>query len=116
MSRHRMRATREKMPNKRLQPTLGTPRAAEAQRSADGIRASPRTTVRILRETENFRITHDYEFVRAIDNRSGARIDLGSHYGDPTDAIVSMDERWIIVIGDGITAKEIDGELHEFFR
>jgi hypothetical protein len=57
----------------------------------------------VLAESANFVVEHEYELAFARDKRSGREVHLGSHYGDPTSAVIASDETWFAVGGEGVT-------------
>jgi hypothetical protein len=58
---------------------------------------------RTLAESSNFVVTHEFELAFATEKGTGREIPLGSHYGDPTCAVIAPDESWLAVGGEGVT-------------
>jgi hypothetical protein len=60
--------------------------------------------VRYLAESENYRVTSEYEYV-TLNFKNDAlnkSICIGDFYGDPTCAIISRDEKYVAMAGCGI--------------
>jgi hypothetical protein len=71
---------------------------------------------RILAESANFIITHEFESAFATEKRTGREIALGSHYGDPTCAAIALDESWFAVGGEGVTGVDRRGREFTLLR
>ena len=70
---------------------------------------------RVLAQSGHFFVTHEWEAVFVIDRRTGARVGLGDHYGDPTCAVIAAEEEWFAAGGEGITILH-RGRLHAVGR
>lgn len=62
---------------------------------------------RLLAQSEHFKIVSDYEYVDLVFNkpslfRSRDNIYIGDFYGDPTCALISRDEKYLVVGGNGL--------------
>lgn len=57
---------------------------------------------RILAESENFNITHEYEKVFLDFKSENKRVLIGDFYGDPQVALISKDERYCVIGGCGL--------------
>lgn len=56
-----------------------------------------------LAESANFVVSHEFELAFATEKRTGSEMSVGSHYGDPTCAVIAPDESWFAVGGEGVT-------------
>ena len=72
--------------------------------------------MRILSESENFILGHDYESVFLKDKRNGNNHDLGSHYGEPELGLIAPDESWFITVGEGVLYFDFERGLHDFLQ
>ena len=72
--------------------------------------------MRILSETPRFAIVAEYESTFVLDRTTGARYDLGDHYGDATCALIAPDESWFIAGGEGVTLVRMGEDYREFLR
>jgi hypothetical protein len=60
--------------------------------------------MRILAESKNYFLSHDFENVYVEHKHHGKENYLiGSHYGDPTCGIISPDETWFLAGGLGLS-------------
>jgi hypothetical protein len=62
---------------------------------------------RLLAQSEKFKIVSEYEYVHLVFNthnilRGDKTVYIGDFYGDPTCALISKDERYLVVGGNGI--------------
>jgi hypothetical protein len=58
---------------------------------------------RTLAESTHLIVSHEYELAFVTEKATGRELPLGSHYGDPTCAVIAPDESWVVVAGEGIT-------------
>jgi hypothetical protein len=58
---------------------------------------------RTLAESANFVVSHEFELAFATEKSTGREMSIGSHYGDPTCAVIAPDESWFAVGGEGVT-------------
>jgi hypothetical protein len=60
--------------------------------------------VRYLAESENYKVTAEYEmvFLHFKNKPNQKPIYIGDFYGDPTCAIISCDEQYVVMAGCGI--------------
>jgi hypothetical protein len=59
--------------------------------------------MRILDESKNFILYHDYESVYVKRNDSDNKIYIGDHYGDPKCGLIAHTETWFLAGGEGLT-------------
>ncbi len=70
----------------------------------------------ILYENESFIVYKEWEDATLVDKRSKKKVEMGSHYGDPTCAIIPKSNNWCIVGGDGLYVwKRDSGEVVSVF-
>jgi hypothetical protein len=69
-----------------------------------------------LLEEGSLLVAHDYEDAFAVNRDTGEKLDLGSHYGDPEGAVLVGQVPFLVVWGEGLTARRFDGPLVEVFR
>lgn len=67
---------------------------------------------RVLAESRNFLVVHEFEYARVIDKRTGVRLALGYHRGDPICAAIARNESWFAAGGLGVTILH-EGRLRE---
>lgn len=71
---------------------------------------------RNLAESPKFVLAHEYETAFAINRHTGERHPIGEHYGDPTCALISPDEDWFLVGGEGLTFLDLNRGRRDFLR
>lgn len=62
--------------------------------------ASDSTHFRVLAETGTFCVGHEFEYAYLIDKRKKQEIFLGDFYGDPSCAVISINNDWCAVGGE----------------
>ena len=63
-----------------------------------------RPGLRILAESDQLVVGHEWETAFLIFKERPLReIQLGQHYGDPTCAVISSNNDWVVVGGEGLT-------------
>ena len=72
--------------------------------------------LRLLAESTNFMLAHNYESVVVVDKRDGSTRNAGDHYGDPIAGLITPDERWFVSVGEGVQCFSAEGRLLTFFR
>jgi hypothetical protein len=60
-------------------------------------------TRRVLAESENYVLTHEYETVFAHCRVTGKSTVVGYHHADPTCGVIAPDESWFAAGGEGIS-------------
>ena len=71
---------------------------------------------RTLAKSASFKIVNDYESAVLVDTKHGTELDLKEHYGDPSCALISIDETYFVVGGEGITLFAFERGEQEYFR
>ena len=71
---------------------------------------------RHLAESDNFRVTSEYEYVTLhFKNRLFKKsVYLGDFYGDPDCAIISKDEKYLVVAGCGLIIYRLKEPFREY--
>ena len=72
--------------------------------------------MRTLAESPHFILAHEHESAFAVDKRSGARHPVGEHYGDPCCGLISPDQDWFLVGGEGLTFLDLQRGPRKFLR
>ena len=72
--------------------------------------------MRILAESQNFVLRHEYEDVSLFDKRTQEKRSLGEHYGDPKAGLISPEQDWFITFGEGLLYFDFERGLKSFFR
>ena len=62
---------------------------------------------RQLDETKNYSLVSLYEDANLVDKNSGSKIFVGDFYGDPELGIISKQEDWCVIAGEGIVLCDI---------
>lgn len=57
---------------------------------------------RVLAETANYVLRHEYEYCTLLHKPSGQEVYVGDHYGDPGCGLISPDETWCVTGGAGV--------------
>ena len=71
--------------------------------------------IRLLAESENLLVVHEYEYASIYFKRSKEKILVDDFYGDPCCALISPDEDWVLIGGEHLTlwkdglTRRIDG-------
>lgn len=60
-----------------------------------------------LAASKHFVISHEYETVW-LDRENGSRVSIGDFYGDPTVALIDLEERWCALGGAGVIVYFLD--------
>jgi hypothetical protein len=86
--------------------------------------------IRYLAESENYKVTSEYEYatLHFKNKLFGGSVYIGDFYGDPDCAIISRDEKYLVVAGCGLiiyrlkepfmeyVGNENSNQYSEFFR
>lgn len=86
--------------------------------------------IRYLAESENYKVTSEYEYatLHFKNKLIGKSVYIGDFYGDPDCALISRDEKYLVVAGCGLIIyklqkpfreygdKENSNQYSEFFR
>ena len=74
------------------------------------------TMTRILAESDNYKVTSEYEYVTLHfkDQISRKSIYIGDFYGDPDCAIISMNEKYVVTAGCGLIIYKLQEPFNEF--
>lgn len=72
--------------------------------------------MRVLDESNDFTLYHDYENVYLLNKRTQEKYSLGSHYGDPKSGLISPEQDWFITIGEGLLYFDFQRGLKSLFR
>jgi hypothetical protein len=72
--------------------------------------------MRILDESSNFLLWHEFEEVWLTDKRTDRKLYIGRHYGDPVQGIIGPDESWFLTAGEGLLFLDFSRKTHEFLR
>ena len=72
--------------------------------------------LRYLAESENYKVTSEYEYVTLHFKNKPSRkpVYIGHFYGDPECAIISRNERYIAVCGCGLIIYKLDEPFIEY--
>ncbi len=57
---------------------------------------------RVLAESENYILSHEFEYCELRHKQSNKLSFVGDHYGDPTCGLIAPDETWCITGGFGL--------------
>lgn len=71
---------------------------------------------RILDESPNYVLAHEFEQVFIFDRYTGKEIPAGDHYGNPECGVIAPDESWFATAGEGIVVYSFKDGLREYFR
>ncbi|GFO63255.1 hypothetical protein M1B72_11015 [Geomonas paludis] len=72
--------------------------------------------MKLLAESANYLICHDFEQAYLVRKTSGSRTEIGRHYGDPVAALIGPDESWFVTAGEGIVYFDFKQGMRSFFR
>lgn len=72
--------------------------------------------IRCLAESENFKVTSEYEYVTLHfkNNLFVKSVYIGDFYGDPDCAIISRDEKYFVVAGCGLVIYKLKEPFKEY--
>jgi hypothetical protein len=70
----------------------------------------------VLAESPRFVVAHEFEIAYLIEKATGKRYHMGDHYGDPRCALISPNEDWVVVGGEGLRLFDFTGEVYEYLR
>jgi hypothetical protein len=72
--------------------------------------------IRYLAESENYKVTSEYEYATLHFKSKPLKesIDIGDFYGDPNCAIISRDERYVVVGGCGLIIYRLEEPFAEY--
>lgn len=58
-------------------------------------------TTRLMAASDRYRVLHDYEtvFVQRVNEE---KWQVGDFYGDPYAALITWDEQWAVIVGEGV--------------
>lgn len=73
-------------------------------------------SIKYLAESANYKVISEYETVKLyFKNVKKDPIIIGDFYGDPTSAIISVDEKYIVMAGYGIIIYKLQEPFSEYF-
>lgn len=68
----------------------------------------------ILTSNDNYEIVNEYETVYLINKNTNNKIIIADFYGDPISAIISLDEKYCVVIGCGLVVYFLKEPYQEY--
>lgn len=60
-----------------------------------------RDTTRLLASSDRYRVLSDFETVY-VQNGDQVKCKVGEFYGDPYAALITWDEQWAVIVGEGV--------------
>ena len=72
--------------------------------------------IKYLAESENFKVTSEYEYatLHFKNKLLGKSVYIGDFYGDPDCAIISRDEKYLVVAGCGLIIYRLREPFKEY--
>jgi hypothetical protein len=73
-------------------------------------------TYRVIAESKNYLLEHEYETVFAHCRATGRRTVIGYHHADPTCGVIAPDESWFVTGGEGVSVFVLSGGGNTYLR
>lgn len=70
--------------------------------------------IRILAESENYKIVGEYECVSLIFKNSDREVLIGNFYGDPAGAFIDANEKYCVMYGCGVIVYFINKPFEQY--